>query len=78
MVKNSPANTGDTGMIPGSERSPGEVNGSLFHYSCSKYSCLENSMDRGASWISVHRVARSRTHLSRAHTHFRILLSLCL
>ena len=46
MVKNLPANTEDTGdsvLIPGSGRSPGEGNGNPPHYSC-----LENSMDRRA------------------------------
>ena len=46
VVKNLPADVGnarDMGLIPGSERSPGEGNGNPLHYSC-----LENSMDRGA------------------------------
>ena len=46
MVKNLPANardTGDTGLIPGSGRSPGVGNGNPH-----QYSCLENSMDKGA------------------------------
>ena len=43
VVKNLPANAGDTGSIPGSERSPGGGNGSPL-----QYSCLENPMDRGA------------------------------
>ena len=46
MVKSPPANVGDTGdvgSIPGSGRSPGGGNGNLL-----QYSCLENSMDRGA------------------------------
>ena len=46
VVKNPPANSGDTrdsGLIPGSGRSPGEGNGNPL-----QYSCLENSMDRGA------------------------------
>ena len=46
VVKNPLANAGDIrdeGSIPGSGRSPGEENGNLF-----KYSCLENSMNRGA------------------------------
>ena len=46
MVKNLPANAGDArdvGLIPGSGRSPGERNGNPL-----QYSCLENSMDRGA------------------------------
>ena len=47
VVKNLPANedTGDLGLIPGSERSPGAGNGSPFHYSA-----LEIFMDRGAWW----------------------------
>ena len=46
VVKNLPANTGDTrdaGSIPGSRRSPGTGNGNPL-----QYSCLENTMDRGA------------------------------
>ena len=39
-------------------RSPGEVNGNIL-----QYSCLENSMDRGAWWATVHGVAKSRTQL---------------
>ena len=53
-VKNPPANAGDTGLIPGSGRSPGEGNGNPF-----QYSCLENSMDRGAWRATVHGVAKS-------------------
>ena len=59
MVKNLPVNAGDTGVagsIPGSGRSPGVGNGSLL-----QYSCLENSMDRGAWQTIVHGVAKSRT-----------------
>ena len=62
LVKNSPANAGDTrdtSLIPGSERSPGEGNGNAL-----QYSCLENSMDRGAWWAIVHGVAKSQTQLS--------------
>ena len=43
VVKNPPDNAGDTGLIPGSRRSPGEGTGNPLHYPC-----LENSMDRGA------------------------------
>ena len=43
MVKITPANTGDAGLIPGLERSPGERNGNSL-----QYSCLGNPMDRGA------------------------------
>ena len=59
VVKNMPANAGgirDTGLIPGSGRSPGEGNGNPL-----QYSCLENPMDRGAWWTSLHRVAKSWT-----------------
>ena len=43
MVKNRPTDTGDAGLIPESRRSPGGGNGNSL-----QYSCLENSMDRGA------------------------------
>jgi len=43
VVKNLPANAGDVGSIPGSGRSPGGGNGNTL-----QYSCLGNSMDRGA------------------------------
>ena len=54
MVKNLPANAGDTGLIPGSGRSPGGGHGTPL-----QYSCLENPMDRGACWATVHGVAES-------------------
>ena len=62
MVKNPPANVGDTGdmgSVPGSGRSPGEGNGNPL-----QYSCLKNSMDRGAWLAIVHGVAKSRTQPS--------------
>ena len=46
-------------MIPGLGRSPGEVNGNPL-----QYSCLEDPMDRGAWWATVHGVAKSWTQLS--------------
>ena len=55
LVKNLPANAGDMGSIPGSGRSPGEGNGNPL-----QYSCLENSMDRGAWWATVHGVTKSQ------------------
>ena len=63
VVKNLPANARDAGLIPGSGRSPGEGNGNPF-----QYSCLENSMDRGAWRATVHGVTRSQTRL-RNWTH---------
>ena len=61
VVKNLPAsigNTRDVVLIPEWGRSPGEGNGNLL-----PYSCLENSMDGGAWWATVHGVAKSRTPL---------------
>ena len=63
VVKNPPANTGDTraaGLILWSGRCPGEGNGNLF-----QYSCLENPMDRGPSWTTAHGVTNRWTQLSR-------------
>ena len=57
MVKNLPADAGDTGdvsLIPGSGRSPGVGNGNLL-----QYACLENSMDRGAWWDAVYGITES-------------------
>ena len=48
-------NAGDLGSIPGSGRFPGEGNGNPL-----QYSCLENPMDRGVWWVTVHGVAKSR------------------
>ena len=56
IVKNLPAMWGNLSWIPESGRSPGERNGYPL-----RYSCLENSMDRGAWWATVHGVAKSRT-----------------
>ena len=66
-VKNPLANTGDTGdmgSIPRSGRSPGEGNGDSL-----QYSCLENSMERGAWWARVHGVTKSRTQLKQLSRH---------
>ena len=57
--KASACNAGDPGSIPGSGRSSGEGNGNPL-----QYSCLENPMDGGAWWATVHGVATSRTRLS--------------
>ena len=61
MVKNVPANAGDTGdvgLIPGSGRSPVVGNGNPL-----QYSCLGNPMDRGASQATVQGVQRVRQDL---------------
>ena len=59
QVKASASNAGDLGSIPGSGRSPGEGSGNPL-----QYYCLENPMDGGAWWATVHGVAKSRTRLS--------------
>ena len=62
VIKNLPVNAGDPGdaaSILGSERSPGEGNGNPL-----PYSCLGNSMDRGAWMARVHWVAKSQTQLN--------------
>ena len=53
MVKNPPANAGNTGSIPGSGRFPGEGHGNPL-----QYSCVGNPMDTGAWWATVHGVTR--------------------
>ena len=53
VSKESACNAGDMGSIPGSGRSPGEGNDNPL-----QYSCLENPMDRGTLWATVHGVAR--------------------
>ena len=61
-IKNSPANAGvagDTGLIPESGRCLGGGNGNTL-----QYSCLENPMDRGAWWATVHGVAKKLKQLS--------------
>ena len=81
-VKNLPDNAGgsrDTGLIPGSGRSPGAGNNNPF-----QHSCLENSMDRGTWSTTVHKITKSQTWLSdwvcacvracvRTHTHTYVL-----
>ena len=52
IVKESACNAGDSGSILGSGRSPGGEGGNPL-----QYSCLENSMNRGAWWATVHGVA---------------------
>ena len=62
MVKKPPANAGDARDMdsnPGLRRSPGVGNGNPL-----QYSCLEDSMDRGTSQATVHRVTKCQTQLS--------------
>ena len=54
-VKKSSCNAGDWGSIPRSGRSPGKENGNPL-----QYSCLENPMERGAWWVTVHGVAENQ------------------
>ena len=56
--KESACNVGDPGSITRSGRSPGEGHGISL-----QYSCLENSIDRGAWWVIVHGIAKSWTEL---------------
>ena len=53
VVKNPPANAGDSGSVPGLGRSPGEGNGNP-----AQYSCLGNSVESGAWWATVHGVTK--------------------
>ena len=66
MVKNLPAKAGDTrdvGSIPGLGRSPGGGNGNPL-----QYACLENLMDGGPWWATVHGVTKSWTQLKQLST----------
>ena len=66
-VKASDRNAGDLGSIPGSGRSSGEGNGNPL-----QYSCLQNPMDGGARWATVHGVTKSQTRLSDCQNPRRI------
>ena len=59
MVKNTTAGAGDTGSVPGLERSPGKGNDNPF-----QYSCLETPMHRGTWRAMVHGVTESWPRLS--------------
>ena len=56
MVKNPPANAGDTASVPGLRGCPGEGNGNLL-----EYSCLVNAMGKGAWWATIYGVAELDT-----------------
>ena len=62
--KESACYVGDPDLIPGSGRSPGEVNGNSL-----QYSCLENPMTRGAWRPTIHGVTKSQTQLSNLTLH---------
>ena len=67
MVKNLPADAGDirdVDSISGWRKSPGGGHGNPL-----QYSCLENPMDTGVWWATVHGVTKSRTRLKRQHAH---------
>ena len=64
MAKNPCANAGDVSLIPGSGRSLGGGHGNPL-----QYSCLENPMDRGAWWATVHGVTNSWTRLKQLSVH---------
>ena len=68
MVKNLPANAGDLDSVSGLGRSLGRGNGNPL-----QYSCLENSMDRGAGQAEAHGDVKSRTRLS-THAHSKATL----
>ena len=64
VINNMSANAEDVGSIPGLGRSPGGGHGNPF-----QYFCLVNLMDRGAWWVTVRSVAKSRTRLKRLSMH---------
>ena len=73
VLKNLPVNAGDiidTGSIPRSGRSPGGGRGNPL-----QCSCVENHMDRGAWWSTVHGVAKSYTWLKQLSTTIATVLS---
>ena len=65
--KELPATAGDVSLTPGLGRAPGAGHGNP-----PQYSCLENPMDRGACWATVHRVAKSRRQLSNCEQHISL------
>ena len=73
MVKNPPASAGDTGNVgsnSGSGGYPGEGNGDSF-----QYSCLENPMDRGIWWATVHGVHKESDTTEQLTFSFTFLLN---
>ena len=73
VIKNPPANagdTGDTGSIPGSGRSPGGGHGNPL-----QYSCLKNPMDKGSWQSTVHWITKSQIQLKRLSMHAFLYIS---
>ena len=70
-IKASAYNVGDLGSIPGLGKSPGEGNGNPL-----QFSCLENPMDGGAWWATVHGVKKTWTGLSDFTFTFKVLFYL--
>ena len=70
VAKNLPANAGDLGLIPGPGRSPGGENGNP-----PQYSCLENLMDRGAWWTTVHGVAKKSDMIEPLNNNSKFVFS---
>ena len=68
--KASACSAGDPGSIPGWGRSPGEGNSNPL-----QCSCLENSLDRGAWWATVHGLTKSQTQLSEHASMYSMALS---
>ena len=69
--KESPCNAraaANMGSIPDLGKSPGEGHGNPL-----QYSCLENPMDRGAEWATVHRITKSQTQLKGLSKHTHII-----
>ena len=72
MVKNPPANAGDVrdvGSVPGLRRSSGGG-----HDNRLQYSCLEIPIDIGASWVTVHGIVKSQTHLKQLSRHALLMI----
>ena len=75
VVKNLPGSAGDVwdvGLLSGSGRSPREGHGNPL-----QYSCLENPMDRGAWWATVHGATKSQTWLTQLNTHTHPFPTVC-
>ena len=72
VVKNLPANARDTGLIPGSGRSPRRGNGNPLQYSCWK-----NPMDRGAWWATVHGVTKELDTTERLNNNSMLIAIVC-